>query len=83
MPYECMKSECGGPLNPGIAPNEHVAMTLKFSRALSWAHHNHIHDTDTHTHQNEWYAEWMSCGRRLADIPDRLAKEGVVASRPG
>ena len=27
-------------------------------------------------------SEW-GCGRRLVDIPDRPAKGGVVASRPG
>ena len=57
MPYEWIKSECGGPLNRGIAPNAHAAVTLNFSHALSRSHHNHMHDTDTLTHQNEWDAE--------------------------
>ena len=46
-----------GPLNWGIAPNAHTAMTLNFPSALSWSHHNHMHDTDTHTYQNECNAE--------------------------
>ena len=50
---------------------------------LVFTSHNHMHDTDTHTNQNECTAECMDCGRRMVDIPDRLAKGGVVASRPG
>ena len=72
-----------GPLNRCIAPNAHAVVTLNFPHALSWSHHNHMHDTDTHTNQNECTAEWMGCGRRMVDIPDRLAKRGVVDSRPG
>ena len=57
MLNERTRSECGGPLNRGIAPNAYAAMTLNFPRALLRSHHNHMHDTDTHTHQNEWDAE--------------------------
>ena len=83
MPNDRIGSECEGPHNRGIALNVHAAMTLNFPRALSWSHHNHMHDTDTHTHKNEWTIERMGCGWRLVDIPDRLAKGGVVAFRPG
>ena len=75
--------ECGEPLNPGIAPNVLVAMTVNFLFALSRTHYNHMHDTDAHTHQNECTAERMGRGRCLVDISDRLAKGGVVASRSG
>ena len=47
----------GGPLNRGIAPNAHAAVTLNFPHALSRSHHNHKHDTDIHTYQNKWIAE--------------------------
>ena len=47
----------GGPLNRGIAPNAHAAVTLNFPRAFSWSHHNYMHDTDTHTYKNECTAQ--------------------------
>ena len=52
-----MNGECEGPLNRGIAPNAHAAVTLNFPRAISRSHHNHMHDTDTQTYQNECTAE--------------------------
>ena len=57
MPHDWTRSECGGPLNRGIAPNAHAAVTLNFPHALSRSHHNHKHDNDTHTYQNKWIAE--------------------------
>ena len=80
MPHEWIQYESGGPLNRGIAQMRMRFVTLNFPHALSWSHYNHIHDTDTHTYQNECTAERMGCSRRLVDIPDRLAKGGVVAS---
>ena len=34
MPHEWKQCECGGPLNRGINPNAHAAVTLNFPRAL-------------------------------------------------
>ena len=32
MPHEWTRYECGGPLNRGVAPNTHAAVTLNFPR---------------------------------------------------
>ena len=70
------RANAGGPLIRA-SPEMCMRRWRWTSLVCSRSYHNDMHDTDTHTQKNEWTAEWMGGGRRLVDIPDRLAKGGV------